>query len=80
MTSPTEQYIESLRRGQEAVFQAMEAWTQNAQKAFNASRPSAGTVNPDLVIDQVFDFAEQMLSMQRRFAKQVLNAAVAKSD
>ena len=34
--------------------------------------------NPDQVIDQVFDFAEQMLAVQRQFAKNM--AAVAKTD
>lgn len=81
MTSPTEQYMESLRRGQQAVFQAMESWTENAQKAFAASSPGVGTAKGeqvvDQVIDQVFDFAEQMLAMQRRFAKQVVTAAAA---
>jgi hypothetical protein len=70
MTTPQEQYIESLRNGQQAVVQAMEAWTKSAQKAFGASSTgSGGTVNPEVIIDQVFDFAEQMLAMQRRFAK-----------
>ena len=76
MTSPQEQYIDSLRNGQQAVVQAMEAWTKSAQKAFGASTPgTVGTVNPDLVIDQVFDFAEQMLAMQRRFVKTLASAA-----
>ena len=75
MTAPTEQYIESLRQAQQAAFKAMETWTENAQKAFGAARPSTVTVTPEQVIDQVFDFAEQMLLLQRRFAKQVANAA-----
>jgi hypothetical protein len=76
MTTPQEQYMESLRNGQEAVVQAMEAWTKSAQKAFGASSAGApGSVNPEVVIDQVFDFAEQMLAMQRRFAKALATSA-----
>jgi hypothetical protein len=76
MTTPQEQYIESLRNGQQAVVQAMEAWTKSAQKAFGASGTgSTGAVDPELVIDQVFDFAEQMLAMQRRFAKSLASSA-----
>jgi hypothetical protein len=76
MTTPQEQYMESLRNGQEAVVQAMEAWTKSAQKAFGASSAgAAGSVNPEVVIDQVFDFAEQMLAMQRRFAKALATSA-----
>jgi len=76
MTTPQEQYMESLRNGQQAVVQAMEAWTKSAQKAFGASSSgAASTVNPELIIDQVFDFAEQMLAMQRRFAKALASSA-----
>jgi hypothetical protein len=77
--------MESLRQGQQAVVQAMEAWTKSAQRAFGGSETTAaGAMNPDAVIDQVFDFAEQMLALQRRFAKAVAasaaSAAAAGSD
>jgi hypothetical protein len=75
MTTPQEQYMESLRNGQQAVVQAMEAWTKSAQKAFGATPGAASAVNPEIVIDQVFDFAEQMLAMQRRFAKALVSSA-----
>ena len=76
MTNPQEQYMESLRNGQQAVVQAMEAWTKSAQKAFGASSAGAtSAVDPEVVIDQVFDFAEQMLAMQRRFAKALASSA-----
>ena len=76
MTTPQEQYVESLRSGQQAVVQAMEAWTKSAQKVVGAADGgSAATVDPGLVIDQVFDFAEQMLAMQRRFAKALATSA-----
>ena len=71
MSSPTEQYSESIRKSQQAVVDAIEAWTKSAQSAFTA--PTATTLpgqpSPDQVIDQVFDFAEQMLAVQRQFAK-----------
>ncbi len=77
MATPQEQYLESLRNGQQAVVQAMEAWTKSAQQAFGGSEASkaGNAVNPDVVIDQVFDFAEQMLAMQRRFAKALASSA-----
>ena len=79
MSSPTEQYTESLRKSQEAVLDAMQAWTKSAQNAFSVPAAGfAGQPNPDQVIDQVFDFAEQMLAVQRQFAKNM--AAVAKTD
>ena len=79
MSSPTEQYTESLKKSQQAVLDAIEAWTKSAQSAFSV--PAAGLPgqqNPDQVIDQVFDFAEQMLAVQRQFAKNM--AAVAATN
>ncbi len=79
MSSPTEQYTESLKKNQQAVLDAIEAWTKSAQSAFSA--PAAGLPGQrtsDQVIDQVFDFAEQMLAVQRQFAKNV--AAVAATN
>lgn len=70
MSSPAEQYTESLKKSQQAVLDAIQAWTKSAQSAFSA--PAAGLAGPkstDQVIDQVFDFAEQMLAVQRQFAK-----------
>lgn len=79
MSSPTEQYTESLKKSQEAVFDAIQAWTKNAQNAFSAPAASLpGQPNANQVIDQVFDFAEQMLAVQRQFAKNM--AAVASTD
>jgi hypothetical protein len=81
MTTPQEQYMESLRNGQQAVVQAMEAWTKSAQKAFGETGAGrTGIVSPEVVIDQVFDFAEQMLAMQRRFAKALASSAAEAAD
>ena len=72
--------MESLRHGQQAVMEAMEAWTKSAQKAFGGfSSGTPGIVEPDVIIDQVFDFAEQMLAMQRRFAKELVSSAAPRS-
>jgi len=78
MSSPTEQYTESLKKSQEAVLEAIQAWTKSAQSAFSTPAGLVGQKNPDQVIDQVFDFAEQMLAVQRQFAKNM--AALAKTD
>jgi uncharacterized protein (DUF1778 family) len=70
MPSPAEQYTESLKKSQQAVIEAIEAWTKSTQGAFNAPAANlSGQNNSDQVIDQVFDFAEQMLAVQRQFAK-----------
>ena len=70
MSSPQDQYAESLRKGQEAVVEAVESWTKTAQSVIGAQLGgSSGPFDPNQVIDQVFDFAEQMLAVQREFAK-----------
>ena len=70
MSSPAEQYTESLKKSQQAVVEAIEAWTKSAQSAFTMPTATlSGENGTDQVIDQVFDFAEQMLAVQRQFAK-----------
>jgi hypothetical protein len=78
MSSPSEQYVESVRKSQQAVLDAIETWTKSAQSALSA--PSLGVTGQktDQVIDQVFDFAEQMLAVQRQFAKNL--AAIGATD
>ena len=79
MSSPADQYNESLKKSQQAVLDAIEAWTKSAQNAFSVPTATlAGPQTPDQVIDQVFDFAEQMLAVQRQFAKNM--TAVAASN
>jgi hypothetical protein len=76
MSSPQEQYTESLKQSQKAVLDAFEAWTKSAQSAFSTPAASAASpLRPDQVIDQVFDFAEQMLAVQRQFAKSMAATA-----
>lgn len=76
MTSPQEQYTESLKKNQQAVLDAFEAWTKSAQSAFTTPTANlTSPLRPDQVIDQVFDFAEQMLAVQRQFAKSLAATA-----
>ena len=76
MSSAQEQYTESLKKSQQAVLDAFEAWTKSAQSAFRTPKANlTGQLRPDQVIDQVFDFAEQMLAVQRQFAKGLAAAA-----
>lgn len=79
MTSVQDTFTQTLRSGQDAVVKAFEQWTDTAKGAW-AATPGAGTpeVDPQQVIDQVFDFAEKMLALQREFAKSLAaNAASA---
>ena len=81
MSSPTEQYTESLKKSQQAVLDAIDAWTKSAQSAFSSPAIGlTGAKSPDQVIDQVFDFAEQMLAVQRQFAKSLAASAANQSS
>jgi hypothetical protein len=79
MTSPQEQFGELTRRTQENFKHLWEQWTQRSNellKGVGRSR-SAGDApgNPEQVLDAVFDFAENLITQQRAFAKQMLRAA-----
>ncbi|MBA2445081.1 MAG: hypothetical protein H0V49_07100 [Nocardioidaceae bacterium] len=81
MSSPQEQYAESLRTGQKAVSNAVESWTKSAQSALGTPPAStSGAFNPSTVIDQVFDFAERMLQVQRDFAKTLSATAASAAE
>jgi hypothetical protein len=73
MTTIQEQYSELIKQGQDASRVAIETWTQTFQQAAGQLSGS-GLIRPDQVIDQVFDFAGQILNAQRDFAGQILNA------
>jgi hypothetical protein len=79
MTNPQEQFGELTRRTQENFKHLWEQWTQRSNellKGVGRSR-SAGDApgNPEQVLDAVFDFAENLITQQRAFAKQMLRAA-----
>lgn len=70
MTESSDTYTEAFRSGQDAVVKALEKWTDSAKSVWaNAPGVTGPQVEPQQVIDQVFDFAEKMLSLQREFAK-----------
>jgi hypothetical protein len=81
MTSVQDAYTQTLRSGQDAVVQAFEKWTDTAKSAWantpGAVRPQA---DPQQVIDQVFDFAEKMLAVQREFAKSLAATSAAAAE
>jgi hypothetical protein len=80
MTTPTDQYSALVQQGQEAVRKAVDSWTRTVRDA--AAQVPAGIqgYDPDKIIDQVFDFAEKLLEMQREFAKNVLKSSVSAAE
>ena len=79
MTTIQEQYSELIKQGQDASRVALETWTQTFQQAAGQLSGS-GLIRPDQVIDQVFDFAGQVLNAQRDFAKQLVATGTAMAE
>jgi acetyl-CoA carboxylase carboxyltransferase component len=76
VSNPQEQYTEVLQSSQQAVIGALDSMSKAAQQAFSVV-PNApiAPVDPTEVIDQVFDFAGQLLESQRAFAKSLTQAS-----
>ena len=79
MTQPQDQYRELVQQSQEAFQSAVETWTKTVQDTMsNAGVPAnPAQVDPQQVVDQVFEFAERMLAMQRDFTRNLIQSSVA---
>jgi hypothetical protein len=67
-----DQYTEFAKRGQEAAFAVVDAWTRAVQDSA-VQLPSVTTqAAAQQVIDQAYNFAGTVLDIQRSFAKQLV--------
>jgi hypothetical protein len=75
-----DEILNLIRASQDAVVEALQAWTTTVQSV----TPSFPKVNlpyadrlpkPETVVNGAYDFAEQLLSAQRKFANDVLDIA-----
>ena len=70
------QTLDFVRQSQDAFVEAMQVWTDSVNRLMGTSQERTASVNdlpkPDEVLDQVFDFAESLLSAQREFAHSML--------
>jgi hypothetical protein len=77
------QSLDMMRQGQEAVVRAIQTWADGWAQAVQQFTPrqdggastQQGWMQPQDLIDQVFDFGEQLLSVQREFAHRMMQAA-----
>lgn len=79
MATIQDQYAELIKQSQEASLAAIETWNRTFQQAFG-QLPTVAPINPQQVIDQVYDFAGQVLNAQRDFAKQVAATGTAAAE
>ena len=78
-----EQFLSTIRKGQEMTIDALKSWVETVQSV-TQSLPSIPTVSlpladrlpkPQDVVSSGYDFAEQILTNQRKFADEVLAVA-----
>jgi hypothetical protein len=74
------QVLDAVRKSQEAVVNAIRTWADTVQ-AISPSLPSVPSVpfadklpRPGELVASAYDFAEQLLTAQRKFAEEVLDA------
>ena len=79
--TPQDQHLEMVRQGQDAVAKAMQQWSENVSRMFSATSSTTGqAATPEQMIDKLFDFAEQVLAVQRDFARRLLAAGAPSAD
>ena len=71
-----DKYTDTVRQGQEAWTAAV----QSFQKAATQPVKPWGDADPAAAIDQIFDFWEQSVSVQRELAKQLVGMTVATGE
>ena len=74
-----EEILKTVRNSQSAVIEAIQAWTRTVQSIMpalpDAKVPFAEQLpKPQELIASAYDFAEQLLASQRRFAEDFLKA------
>jgi hypothetical protein len=73
-----EQFISAVRQSQQAVLEAVAAWTKAVEEITPPLPAVAGLEKlpkPEAVVDNAFDFAQQLLDTQREFTKNIIAAS-----
>jgi hypothetical protein len=74
-----DEFLNTVRKSQEAVVDAIKSWVETVQsvtpKIPSVQVPGADRLpKPEDVVASAYDFAEQLLASQRKFAEEVLKA------
>jgi hypothetical protein len=74
-----DEVLNTVRRSQEAVIDAIRTWSETVQsitpKLPAVPVPGASKLpKPEEVVANAYDFAEQLLASQRKFAEEVIKA------
>jgi hypothetical protein len=74
-----DEFLNTVRKSQESVIDAIKTWVETVQsitpKIPSVQVPGADQLpKPEDVVASAYDFAEQLLAGQRKFAEEVLKA------
>jgi hypothetical protein len=74
-----DEFLSTIRKSQETVIDAIKTWVETVQsitpKIPSVQVPGADKLpKPEEVVASAYDFAEQLLAGQRKFAEEVLKA------
>ena len=74
-----EEFLNAVRKSEEAVIDAIKTWVETVQsitpKVPSVQVPGADKLpKPQEVVANAYDFAEQLLATQRKFAEEVVKA------
>jgi hypothetical protein len=74
-----EEFLNAVRKSEETVIDAIKTWVETVQsitpKIPSVPVPGADKLpKPQEVVASVYDFAEQLLATQRKFAEEVVKA------
>lgn len=74
-----DEFLSATRKSQEILLQAIKTWVESAQaltpKVPSVQMPFADQLpKPEDVVSGTYDFAEQVLANQRKFAEEILKA------
>ncbi|MDN5795828.1 MAG: hypothetical protein L0H79_08770 [Intrasporangium sp.] len=88
ITSAQAQALEAIRSGQAAAVEAVQAWGQAVAK-FTPQLPTAARVpagaekvvgDPAAIVDSVYDFAAQLMDLNKQFVHSLLEAGTAATE
>ena len=75
-----DQYIDSFRQTQETWAGVVEYFTKDLQRTFEQPFNPFAVIDPNETIDQIFDFWEKSLEVQRDVVKQMVSTTLAATE
>jgi len=75
-----DQYLDSFRQTQETWAGVVEYFTKDLQRTFEQPFNPFAVIDPNETIDQIFDFWEKSLEVQRDVVKQMVSTTLAATE